>query len=85
VIIDNHCVGCGKCSENCPYGNISMEPVLRMDPITEAISQGRKAMVCDLDNCLGEVEDPSCVYACPHNAAKRVSGKDLYADVFGKT
>jgi hypothetical protein len=39
-------------------------------------------MVCDLDNCLGEVEEPSCVYACPHNAAERIDGDKLFERYF---
>ena len=33
---------------------------------------GKLASVCDLDNCRGEVDEPACVYACPHDAARRV-------------
>ena len=24
VVIENHCVGCGLCEKNCPYGAIQM-------------------------------------------------------------
>jgi Fe-S-cluster-containing hydrogenase component 2 len=44
---------------------------------------GRRAMVCDLDNCMGEVEEPSCVYACPHDAAHRVEPLTFFASVRG--
>ena len=26
IIIEDWCIGCGKCAENCPYGNINMHP-----------------------------------------------------------
>ncbi len=26
VIIEDWCIGCGLCAENCPYGNINMHP-----------------------------------------------------------
>jgi Fe-S-cluster-containing dehydrogenase component len=40
----------------------------------------RKAAVCDLctDQCLEEDEEPSCVYACPHDAAHRVDGQRFF-------
>jgi CRP-like cAMP-binding protein/formate hydrogenlyase subunit 6/NADH:ubiquinone oxidoreductase subunit I len=82
IVIDDHCVGCGKCSENCPYGNVTMHPVTRQDPITLELTPGRHARVCDLDNCLGEKEEPSCVYACPHDAALRIDGAELFERVF---
>ncbi len=38
----------------------------------------QKATTCDLcRDIVGENEDPSCVYACPHNAAFRLSGSQL--------
>jgi Fe-S-cluster-containing dehydrogenase component len=38
----------------------------------------RVATTCDLcRDLVGPDEDPSCVYACPHNAAFRMSGQDL--------
>jgi CRP-like cAMP-binding protein/Fe-S-cluster-containing hydrogenase component 2 len=83
IIIENYCVGCSACSENCPYGNITMhEDVPVVDLMTGQEGTGRRAMVCDLDNCLGEVEDPSCVYACPHNAAERIDGDKLFERYF---
>src|SRR5262249_17252612 len=34
IIIEDWCIGCGKCAENCPYGNINMHGFedLRPDP-----------------------------------------------------
>jgi len=68
IVIEDHCIGCGLCSTNCPYGNISMHQE----------EEGRVATTCDLcRDLVGPEEDPSCVYACPHNAAFRMSGQDL--------
>src|SRR5262249_12795697 len=73
VIIEDWCIGCGLCARNCPYGNISLHPFKVM---TEAEGTGKRAEVvknkatsCDL--CHDHAE-PSCVYACPHDAAHRV-------------
>ncbi|HEY7115787.1 MAG TPA: cyclic nucleotide-binding domain-containing protein [Tepidisphaeraceae bacterium] len=83
IIIENYCVGCGACAENCPYGNITLhEDVEVVDLMTGQHGIGRRAMVCDLDNCLGEIEEPSCVYACPHNAAERIDGDKLFERYF---
>jgi len=73
IVIEDHCIGCGLCSTNCPYGNISMH---RDDSLR------RVATTCDLcRDLVGPNDDPSCVYACPHDAAFRMSGKDLLAIV----
>jgi CRP-like cAMP-binding protein/Fe-S-cluster-containing dehydrogenase component len=68
IVIEDHCIGCGLCSTNCPYGNISMHQE----------EEGRVATTCDLcRDLVGPEDDPSCVYACPHNAAFRMSGQEL--------
>jgi Fe-S-cluster-containing hydrogenase component 2/CRP-like cAMP-binding protein len=83
IIIENYCVGCHACEENCPYGNITVhDNVEVVDLMTGQSGIGSRAMVCDLDNCIGEVEEPSCVYACPHNAAERIDGDKLFERYF---
>jgi CRP-like cAMP-binding protein/Fe-S-cluster-containing hydrogenase component 2 len=80
IIIEDWCIGCGKCAENCPYGNINMHGFdeRRPDPANPgrqvAVVQ-MKATLCDL--CSGLDGQPSCVYACPHDAAFRMSGAEL--------
>ena len=73
IIIENWCIGCGLCAENCPYGNINM--VEQYDKSTRA--DVRKATTCDLCSSLGPGHEPSCVYACPHDAAHRMKGSEL--------
>ncbi len=73
IIIENWCIGCGLCAENCPYGNINM--VEQYDKSTKA--DVRKATTCDLCSSLGPNHEPSCVYACPHDAAHRMKGSAL--------
>src|SRR5271170_1556337 len=86
VIIEDWCIGCGLCARNCPYGNINLHPfeVIVDDPEhagrkKAAIKQ--KATSCDLCTHLKE---PSCVYACPHDAAHRVDPKKFFAEVIGQ-
>jgi CRP-like cAMP-binding protein/Fe-S-cluster-containing dehydrogenase component len=79
IIIEDWCIGCGLCAENCPYGNINM--VSQHDQTKKA--DVRKATTCDLCSSLGPGTEPSCVYACPHDAAHRMKGPDLLALVRG--
>jgi len=84
IIIEDHCIGCHNCANQCPYGNISMQPyrVEFASLLTgqKEVREGEKATVCDLcdDQCLGESDEPSCVYACPHDAAHRVDGQSFF-------
>ena len=80
VIIEDWCIGCGQCANNCPYGNINMHPFpVELDdpsyPGRRVASVKVKATSCDL--CLGH-EEPSCVYACPHDAAHRVNPLEFF-------
>lgn len=84
IIIEDHCIGCHHCAEQCPYGNINMQPyeATFVSTVTgkKEVRKGEKAAVCDLcdDQCLGEQDEPSCVYACPHDAAHRVDGQSFF-------
>jgi Fe-S-cluster-containing dehydrogenase component len=91
IVIEDHCIGCGLCANNCPYGNIFMlgnerDLVEAEDP--EHPGQTRrvarpKAATCDLCDAEGyeEHSEPRCVYACPHDAAHRKTGDELLAEV----
>ena len=86
VIIEDWCVGCGLCAKNCPYGNINLHPfTVQADDHenpghSKAVVQ-KKATSCDL--CTEHAE-PSCVYACPHDAAHRVEPRDFFAEALGR-
>ena len=73
ILIADWCIGCTLCAENCPYGNINM--VEEYDK--EKKAEVRKATTCDLCSNLGPTAEPSCVYACPHDAAHRMKGTEL--------
>jgi CRP-like cAMP-binding protein/Pyruvate/2-oxoacid:ferredoxin oxidoreductase delta subunit len=94
IIIEDWCIGCGKCAELCPYGNINMHPLEVIKEVkTEVKSKtagapptikiekkkttAYKANTCDL--CT-QLSTPSCVYACPHDAAKRVDPQRFFGD-----
>jgi CRP-like cAMP-binding protein/Pyruvate/2-oxoacid:ferredoxin oxidoreductase delta subunit len=85
VIIEDWCIGCGLCARNCPYGNINLHPfeVLADDPDNIGRKKAvlkQKATSCDLCTHLKE---PSCVYACPHDAAHRVDPKTFFTEMLG--
>ena len=94
IIIEDWCIGCTKCAELCPYGNINMHPfdvvkevrteVKSPNPnipptvkVEKKKSTALKANTCDL--CT-QLSVPSCVYACPHDAAKRVDPQRFFGD-----
>jgi CRP-like cAMP-binding protein/Fe-S-cluster-containing hydrogenase component 2 len=94
IIIEDWCIGCGKCAELCPYGNINMHPLEVIKEVKTEIKSATpgqppkvkiekkkttayKANTCDL--CT-QLSVPSCVYACPHDAAKRVDPQKFFGD-----
>ena len=87
VIIEDWCIGCGLCANNCPYGNINLHPFSVMtddpdQPGRKVAAVRMKATSCDL--CTEHAE-PSCVYACPHDAAHRVEPLQFFKDKLGIT
>jgi CRP-like cAMP-binding protein/Fe-S-cluster-containing dehydrogenase component len=81
ILIEDWCIGCGLCAQNCPYGNINLHPfpVQVADPqhpgqMKRAVVE--KATTCDLSR---ELHEPACVYACPHGAAMRVEPLTFFA------
>jgi Fe-S-cluster-containing hydrogenase component 2 len=80
IIIEDWCIGCELCAKQCPYGNISMHPfdVAVPDPDKPGHKKAEvkdKAVTCDL--CT-DLKEPSCVYACPHDAAHRVDARSFF-------
>jgi CRP-like cAMP-binding protein len=83
ITIEDWCIGCGLCANNCPYGNINMQP-FQME-IEDALHAGRKiaevkvkATACNL---CPDHDEPNCVYACPHDAAHRVNPREFFAEL----
>lgn len=94
IVIEDHCIGCGLCASNCPYGSIFMVPnehrmVDAPDPTnpghTHRVGQ-LKAAACDLCDDDGHKSHPrpQCVASCPHEAAFRMTGDELLAAVSTK-
>jgi len=75
IQIESHCIGCGLCANNCPYGNINMHPRPKGDALQHT------ATTCDLCSSIVGPQNwrhVSCVFACPHNAAFRLTGDELW-------
>ncbi len=94
VIIEDWCIGCGLCANNCPYGNINLHEFSADGPVREELATlaagqesakkarvVRKATSCNLCN---DYPEPSCVYACPHDAAHRVNPVQFFSEMFNK-
>jgi Fe-S-cluster-containing hydrogenase component 2/CRP-like cAMP-binding protein len=79
VFIEDHCIGCGICAQNCPFDSIQMHDIEAPsgDEPRRVGFPSRIATNCDLceSGNLGGI--PRCVYACPHDAARRESGDHL--------
>ena len=84
IVIEDHCIGCGLCADNCPYGSITIQPNLRHP---DAGLAPLKAVNCDLCDSrdLRTTPNPSCVSSCPHDAAHRFTGPQLLDHVLSRT
>lgn len=81
-INDRTCIGCGVCSQSCPYDNIQMVEIRdrRGAVLVDAATRQpiAKATKCDL--CVDLAGGPACQRACPHDALIRIDLGNL-ADV----
>jgi Fe-S-cluster-containing hydrogenase component 2/CRP-like cAMP-binding protein len=78
IVIEDHCIGCGQCATNCPYGNITMvghQDGYRQEGQEKIPVIRQRATTCDQCKSIGGT--PRCVYSCPHDAAFRMSGEEL--------
>ncbi len=88
VYIDDSCIGCGNCQQNCPYDVIQMavirdqperslwQMLLGIQPKSLPIVDSPKVAVkCDM--CKDVADGPVCVRACPVGAALRVNPEEL--------
>lgn len=87
IQIRDWCIGCCLCADQCPYGSIQMTELPGKVELTDAQKAllggadlkpvSERATVCDLCSSLSS-KQPSCVYACPHDAAMRVNALEFF-------
>jgi Fe-S-cluster-containing dehydrogenase component len=87
AINDDICIGCGKCSKQCPYDNIVMHETGEIwpddTPLAEAGEPRLVATKCDL--CQSTGHDPACVSNCPQGCATRVTSLDAFEALLKRT
>ncbi|PKO47067.1 MAG: cyclic nucleotide-binding protein [Betaproteobacteria bacterium HGW-Betaproteobacteria-22] len=96
VYIDDSCIGCGNCQQNCPYDVIQMaviqdqpeqslwQMLLGIKPKQAPAKNASKVAVkCDM--CKDIADGPLCVRACPVGAALRVNPEQLLGYASGNT
>ncbi len=97
VYIDDSCIGCGNCQQNCPYDVIQMAVVQHDRPerslwqimlgiqpkVTPAVDSRKVAVKCDM--CKDIADGPVCVRACPVGAALRMKPEELMGYAGGGT
>jgi Fe-S-cluster-containing hydrogenase component 2 len=77
IVIEDHCIGCGLCASNCPYGSITIQE--NQNLFDGLLIAQPKAVNCDLCDSHDQrsTPNPSCVSSCPHDAAHRMTGAEL--------
>ena len=89
MLIEEWCIGCGVCANQCPYNSIQMHDRSEFEAAAKPAAGGaagapaapdrkEKAVVCD--QCSSLPQGPACVYSCPHDAAFRVNARDFFLD-----
>ena len=87
IVIRDWCIGCSLCADQCPYGSIQMNELRQNVELStfertllgaaEVKPVDSRAVVCDMCSSLPS-QQPSCVYACPHDAAMRVNAQEFF-------
>ncbi len=79
IKIDDWCIGCTACADQCPYDAITMSVREGDQPDAPIkITNQPIAVTCDQCHTISDGK-PGCVYACPHDAAIRVDGATFFS------
>lgn len=82
VRLEEHCIGCGRCQVNCPWGTITMLPTAPrpVEGLKRPIT--RRAVKCDLCTAIGGA--PRCVASCATAAIRLLSPRQLLRPLLAK-
>lgn len=75
------CIGCGACSQSCPYDAIVMHDLDETwpdDAVPKRLRGTPRSLATKCDQCHSSPAGPACVSSCPHGSASRVSSLDEF-------
>jgi CRP-like cAMP-binding protein/Fe-S-cluster-containing dehydrogenase component len=80
-IVDDLCIGCQACANNCPYDAIVMHEtggVWAEDMIPELLRGKPRLLASKCDLCYKSKHGPACVNNCPHGCAVRIGSVEEF-------
>jgi Fe-S-cluster-containing dehydrogenase component len=86
-IVDDLCIGCQACANNCPYDAIVMhEPgeVWPENMIPEILRGKERLLASKCDLCYKTNHGPACVNNCPHGCAFRIGSIGEFQKLLAK-
>jgi Fe-S-cluster-containing dehydrogenase component len=86
-IVDDLCIGCQACANNCPYDAIVMHETGEVWPqnmVPEILRGKARLLASKCDLCYKTNHGPACVKNCPHACAFRVGSLAQFQKVLAK-
>ncbi len=86
-IVDDLCIGCKACANNCPYDAIVMHDTGEVWPenmIPELLRGKDRLLASKCDLCYKTNHAPACVSNCPHGCAVRVGSVGEFQALLNK-
>ncbi len=86
-IVDDLCIGCKACANNCPYDAIVMHEtgaIWPQDMLPEMLRGRPQLLASKCDLCYKTNHGPACVSNCPHGCAVRVGNLDEFQKLLRK-
>jgi Fe-S-cluster-containing dehydrogenase component/CRP-like cAMP-binding protein len=86
-IVDDLCIGCQACANNCPYDAIVMHKtgeVWAENMLPELLRGKPRLLASKCDLCYKTNHGPACVLNCPHGCAYRVGSVEAFQQLLAK-
>jgi len=86
-IVDDLCIGCKACANNCPYDAIVMHEtneIWPQDMLPEILRGKPRLLASKCDLCYKTNHGPACVSNCPHGCAVRVGSLEEFQKVLSR-